>query len=391
MVATPFDPTAVTTAGIAALRRGDANAAETFFQRVLDAGAGTAAVWFGLSMVHRLRGASARENAALDETLRLDAAHLPALIAKGDLFVGLGDRRAANSYYRACLNLAANLPSLPPEWQAELARIETASQGFAREYESHLNAALRGAGLGEPGTERFSHAIDLLLGKKRIYPQRPKYFFFPELAPIQFFERDRFSWAGALEQHYPAIREEAAALLAKGAGFAPYIERKANRAAAVGELPENPDWQAFFIVKDGVTVAENAARCPATVAALADVPLCRIDDRTPSVLFSLLKAGARIPPHHGFTNARLICHLPLIVPPDCGLRVGNETRGWREGEIVVFDDSIEHEAWNSSHEPRMVLIFDVWRPELSEKERGLVAAMLGAVDNFDGPRRSWTD
>jgi aspartyl/asparaginyl beta-hydroxylase (cupin superfamily) len=90
-------------------------------------------------------------------------------------------------------------------------------------------------------------------------------------------------------------------------------------------------------------------------------------------------------------NTRLICHLPLIVPPDCALRVGNQTRGWREGELLVFDDSIEHEAWNLSQEPRVVLIFDVWRPELSEKEQALVAAMLQSIDSFGGPRREWTD
>jgi len=145
------------------------------------------------------------------------------------------------------------------------------------------------------------------------------------------------------------------------------------------------------LIKDGVTVAENAARCPVTIAALHDVPLCRIDNRTPSVLISLLRPGVRIPPHHGFMNARLICHLPLVVPPQCALRVGNETRAWHEGQVVIFDDSMEHEAWNLSQEPRAVLIFDVWRPELSEQERSLVAAMLGAIDRFDGPRRTWTE
>jgi aspartyl/asparaginyl beta-hydroxylase (cupin superfamily) len=156
-------------------------------------------------------------------------------------------------------------------------------------------------------------------------------------------------------------------------------------------LLDNTDWGAFFLIKDGVTVEKNASRCPRTLAALRDVPLCRIDGRTPSVLFSLLRPGARIPPHHGFMNARLICHLPLIVPSGCALRVGNETRVPREGELLLFDDSIEHEAWNSSSEPRAVLIFDVWRPELSEKERTLVAAMLSAINQFGGPRRKWTE
>lgn len=71
--------------------------------------------------------------------------------------------------------------------------------------------------------------------------------------------------------------------------------------------------------------------------------------------------------------------------------MGNETRPWREGEVVVFDDSIEHEAWNLSTELRAVLIFDVWRPELTEIERKLVAGMLAAIDGFDGPARPWTD
>jgi len=123
---------------------------------------------------------------------------------------------------------------------------------------------------------------------------------------------------------------------------------------------------------------------------LQRLPLCRIKGRTPTALFSLLRPGAHIPPHHGFLNTRLICHLPLIVPPECALRVGNETRAWREGELVIFDDTMEHEAWNRSAEVRVVLLFDIWRPELTDAERSLVAAMLESIDGFGGPRREWT-
>jgi aspartyl/asparaginyl beta-hydroxylase (cupin superfamily) len=101
-------------------------------------------------------------------------------------------------------------------------------------------------------------------------------------------------------------------------------------------------------------------------------------------LFSLLRPGVRIPPHTGYTNARLICHLPLIVPEGCGLRVGNEVRAWTTGETLIFDDSIEHEAWNSSDRLRVVLLFDIWRPELTEEERKLVATLLAAVGTFGG-------
>jgi aspartyl/asparaginyl beta-hydroxylase (cupin superfamily) len=99
------------------------------------------------------------------------------------------------------------------------------------------------------------------------------------------------------------------------------------------------------------------------------------------VMFSLLAPGARIMPHTGMFNTRLVCHLPLIVPPDCGFRVGNAVREWEEGRLMVFDDSIEHEAWNDSDRDRVVLIFDIWRPDLTARERGELAALFaGRLD-----------
>jgi aspartyl/asparaginyl beta-hydroxylase (cupin superfamily) len=392
VVAAPIDDASATAAGFAALDRGDLEAARVYFDRAVATGEADASAWFGLARAHGDLGASGAESDALDRALKIDSRHLPSLLAKGDLFARQGDLRAADSFYRAALKLAATIPSLPAELRQALGRAQALSQQFARNYESHLLAALGAAGLGSPGTERFTHAIDLLLGRKQIYPQQPKYFYYPELPQIQFFDRSAFPWIVALEGEFESIRAEACAVLETGRGIEPYVQRATDRpASAFGGLLDNPDWGAFFLIKDGLTVAENAVRCPRTLAALRDVPLCRIDGRTPSVLFSLLRSGARIPPHHGFMNARLICHLPLIVPPGGALRVGNETRAWREGEILLFDDSIEHEAWNSSGELRAVLIFDVWRPELSEKERALVAAMLSAINDFDGARRKWTE
>ena len=97
----------------------------------------------------------------------------------------------------------------------------------------------------------------------------------------------------------------------------------------------------------------------------------------------------KIPAHTGVTNTRLTVHLPLVVPPGCRFRVGGETREWRKGTAWVFDDTIEHEAWNSSNELRVILLFDIWRPELSDQERAQVAATLECVDRF-GPRREWS-
>ena len=73
-------------------------------------------------------------------------------------------------------------------------------------------------------------------------------------------------------------------------------------------------------------------------------PLNPFRRRRTTRFFPRLEPGAHIPPHSGILNCRLICHLPLIVPPGCWLRVGNETREWEEGKLMIFDDSMEHEA-----------------------------------------------
>ena len=387
----PIDLKATIAAGFEALRRGDPHAARDSFARAIAARTAQPSAWYGLSLVHRTLGAPKEEHAALDQTLGIDPRHVPALIAKGDLYSRAGDLRAATSYYHAVLKFAAAQPSIPPELRAEMQRIELVCKRFAQEYEAHLLADLSRAGAGGAGSERFNHALELLLGKRQIYLQQPRYFFFPELPQVQFYDPRQFSWREALERETDVIRRELRGILDSGSGFAPYIQAEADRPAFSAKgLLNNLDWGACYLIRDGAEVAENAARCPGTMAALSQVPLCRIAGRAPSVLFSSLRPGARIHPHHGFMNTRLICHLPLIVPGQCALRVGNETREWREGELLVFDDSIEHEAWNSSAQLRVVLIFDIWRPELSQDERRLVAAMLESIDSF-GPRQAWTD
>jgi aspartate beta-hydroxylase len=169
------------------------------------------------------------------------------------------------------------------------------------------------------------------------------------------------------------------------AAFKPYLERNARlpHTDAHG-LFENPAWSAFYLWKHGELVADNAARCPRTVAALRDVPFAAVRNRSPSVIFSLLLPGAHIPPHTGEANTRLVCHLPLLVPEKCHLRVGNETRPVVEGQAWVFDDTIEHEAWNGSDRTRVILLFEVWRPELTDKERTQVRAMFEAIDAYGG-------
>jgi aspartate beta-hydroxylase len=385
------DVKATITAGFDALRRGDFPTARECFTRAIESGKTDANAWYGLSLVQRKIGTPAAEHAALDQTVGIDPRHIPALIAKGDLYARAGDFPSATSYYHAVLKLGAAMSAPPAELAREMQRIDALCKRFEKEYEAHLLAAVAKTGVGKAGSERFTHAIELLLGKRQIYFQQPKHFFYPELPQIQFYDRKMFPWAESLESQTDAIRAELRGVLAGGAAdFEPYVQPEEHRPNFNTKgLLNNVDWSACYLIRNGVEVADMATRCPNTVAALRDVPLCRIEGRTPSVIFSALRPGARIPPHNGFTNVRLICHLPLIVPGDCALRVGNETRPPREGELVVFDDSIEHEAWNNSNELRVILLFDIWRPELSLEERAQVAATLECIDRF-GPRREWS-
>ena len=109
---------------------------------------------------------------------------------------------------------------------------------------------------------------------------------------------------------------------------------------------------------------------------MALAPQNRVPGKAPTAFFSILRPHAHIPPHTGVTNTRAIIHLPLVIPEGCWLRVGGETRHWVEGEAFAFDDTIEHEALNPTDKMRIVLIFDVWNPHLTQRERDQLYRMF---------------
>ena len=328
---------------------------------------------------------------AADRALAVDARDPGALIAKGDALAGLGDGRAAASFYSAALRVAGDGRGLSPAVITELRRAQAAVQAQARQFEAHLTTSLAGAGFNpSTSSDRFTLSLDLMAGRKRLYQQEPRFYLFPGLPQIQFQPRETLPWLAAVEAAAGEIRAELDALLAEPDLFRPYVEPRADRPNqdAVGMM-SNADWSALFLWKDGEEQPDIARRCPRTLAALAGVPLCRVPGRTPSILFSKLRAGARIPPHHGLINTRLICHLPLIAPPGSRFRVGNDMREWREGQAWAFDDTIEHEAVNDSGLDRTILIFDAWKPEMSEEERALVSALFQAVDAYGAGGPAW--
>ncbi len=371
---------------VTALQNRQGAQARKLFEQITAARNNHAGAWLGLAYAcHQLHDSEAMMT-ALERCLALEPANLHALLLKADYLHGKGRKREALGFYQGALTAAGRLGSaISAELQASLQRAQAAVQAAADEYADYLRGALAKKGIDLARTSRrFAMAFDLATGKRQIYLQQPTRFYYPELPQIQFYDPADFNWTAEIEAATDDIRAELLSVLREDSEFPPYL-------ADVPDVPhlndqnliDNPAWGAFFFWKNGPFIEENAARCSKTVAALEGVPLPRIEHHTPSALFSLLKAHTRIPPHNGMLNTRLICHLPLIVPKDCGaLRCGNEIRPWVEGELMIFDDSIEHEAWNNSTETRVVLLFDIWRPEIPLDDRARITAMLEAVEEY---------
>ncbi len=372
--------------GVVALRRGDARSARAAFDHVVAAGYATQQLRLLQAQACAMLGDRAAAHHALDALLAVDPANLYALILRGDLHIAAGDQRAAVSWYQAALSQAPRAGVLPADLLASLRRAQTAVAGAGQAFQDHLDRHLAEAGVvsGSAGA-RFDEALRILAGDAPVQLQQPTNFYYPGLAPRPFFDRADFEWVAALEAAAPIIREELNAALADPNALKPYVAAEADRPAKRHALLDDADWSAFHLFRNGRAVPENAERCPQTMAALAALPIPYIAGRSPMALFSVLRGGTHIPAHCGMLNTRLICHLPLIVPENCRLRVGNVTRIVEQDRAMIFDDSIEHEAWNDSSTTRVVLLFEIWRPDLTAAEQMSLTALYEAISVYTGP------
>jgi aspartyl/asparaginyl beta-hydroxylase (cupin superfamily) len=367
--------------GAEALRQGRATEARARFERLAASGSVNALTWLLLAISCRSSRDPEAEEAALNRLLELEPYSVNGNVMKGDCRAAGGDESAAIYFYQAAVRNAVGV-DLPPEVAGEARRAEQALRELQDRAYARREALLTRRGM-PPATwsNRLRHALDLAAGRRQLYLQQPTIFHYPELPHVQYFDPGEFSWVPAVEAAAASIRDELVELLKDGTDdFRAYIQADAEsvRLDATKSLVDSKDWSALFLVENGAAVAKVVDRCPRTWEAIQRAPLLDIPGRGPTAMFSLLKAGARIAPHTGMFNTRLVCHLPLIVPPGCRFRVGNDVREWEEGKLMIFDDTIEHEAWNDSQEDRVVLIFDIWRPELSERERDELTALLSA-------------
>ena len=338
------------------------------------------------AMASRARGDLAGALAALDEALSFDPYNFVALLSKGALVERTRGERAAAAIYKNALTIAPPEDELPPPLHAPTERARQVVARTRDALEAHLKARTGAieTEMSEAARRRFDESVGIFAGRTKIYTQEPLLLHYPRLPAIPFYDRSLFPWFEELEAATDMIRGELeGALAAAKDDFAPYIAYpKGTPVNQWGELNHSPRWSSLHLWRDGVRQADACRLCPKTTALLESLPLCDQPGFAPTAMFSALDARTKIPAHTGSTNVRLLCHLPLILPGPARFRVGNETREWKMGEAWVFDDTIEHEAWNDADELRVILIFDVWNPFLDLGERDLVKALLSARQEF---------
>ncbi|HEV2332804.1 MAG TPA: aspartyl/asparaginyl beta-hydroxylase domain-containing protein [Gammaproteobacteria bacterium] len=376
-----------------AIRRGDHAEAIAHLEQALRAAPDRAVSHQNLAMAHKAAGDHERALAGLGRAAELDPALRTAHLHMGALLEEMGRKdEAVAAYWRAWLQFPApellTNPSIAPPhlWtlclhaaeRVRTAQHELIEQALEPLYARHGRGALA----------RVDASARIYLGlQSPVHPhplQKPSFLYLPGVPPRPFFDHNELGWLDALEQVAGEIRSELQALLEDSdAALAPYVQLTEDAVTAVWQgLNHSKQWSSFHLLRGGVINTDNCSRCPATARILSILPLPEVPGHAPEAFYSVLQPGTHIPPHHGVGNYKLVVHLPLVVPDGCALRVGDETRGWREGECLVFDDSFEHEAWNRSGSTRAVLIIDAWNPLITEAEREGMTALLAAIASF---------
>jgi hypothetical protein len=373
----------------AALQRGEPKVA---LEMVLDAeraAPAEAPLKLQRAMVCRAMGDFGGALAALDDALNLDPYDYVALLSKAAVVERVDGERAAAAIYKNALAIAPPDADLPPPLRGPTERARQVVARTLEALEDHLKArtAAVKAELSDASRRRFDESVGIFAGRAKVYNHEPILLHYPRLPAIPFYDRSLFPWLPELEAATDTIRGELmGALEAAKDDFAPYIAYpKGAPVNQWGELNHSMKWSSFFLWKDGVRQDKPCGLCPNTAALLDTLPMAQQPGFAPTAMFSALTPHTRIPAHTGSTNVRLLCHLPLILPGPARFRVGSETRPWKIGEAWVFDDTIEHEAWNDADELRVILIFDLWNPYLDAGERELINALLAArLEFFSG-------
>jgi aspartyl/asparaginyl beta-hydroxylase (cupin superfamily) len=346
-----------------------------------------ARLFLKLAAVSKAAGQPGAALTAVERALAQQPLDFVALVLRATLLDALGEAEAGEAWSHALAQRPAG--ELPAPMLATIETGEKKRDEWLGAREARMKRAMAAAEdrASAEERERIERFRSNALRRTRPYHSEPTHFHYPGLIEREYHPRRLFPWLERLEAATAQIAAEFRSVMAaERAELVPYIQYADHRPLdAWRPLNNNRDWTAIHLWQNGRVIDANARHCPATMALLETIDQPSIGGAGPNAMFSLLAPHTAIPPHVGVNNARLVCHLPLVVPPGCWFRVGAETRHWREGEAFVFDDSIEHEALNPTNQLRVVFIFDVWHPGLSAVEREAVAALIEAEAGAASP------
>jgi aspartyl/asparaginyl beta-hydroxylase (cupin superfamily) len=202
----------------------------------------------------------------------------------------------------------------------------------------------------------------------------PRLQLYPDISADAFYDRALFPLAIALEQKAAGICREYEAL-----------ERHEFHSESEN-IARDGNWDVLMLHERGKRNEPICIACPQTMEALASDGCMRT--LSGLAYFSRLAPGTKIAEHRGPTNMRLRCHLAIKVPPKSGLRVGGIEKTWEVGKCLVFNDALPHEAWNLGDDERVVLVVDLWHPDLTGMEvellEGLQRYAFAHARNLEG-------
>ena len=295
---------------------------------------------------------------------------------------------AALAYGRALANAPPDQALDPPTLKA-VARGRVVHGAYTRQLGEHIRGQVAESESRCSAAERRRLAafIDTTLRVRRRFRQEPTEYYYPGLPAIEFYERDEFPWLPEFESATAAIGQELVDILREEQpGFTPYIQYdRAHAARPVARAQSFPALERLPLLRAGQADRGSLPQGPghdrrglppaaggvAAALAVRDVLGARAEDthsrRTPASRTSVWSC---------------ICRLSCRRAADSVSAA--RSREWRVGEAWVFDDTIEHEAWNDSDDLRYILICDVWSPRLSPDERTAIAGIIAATDAFNG-------
>lgn len=376
------------------LLRGVGRRAVELMQAATQAHPDDAPAWHQLGTSQMMDGDMRAAADSLHRALRLAPGMFEAHLRLGIVLEQLGDSHQALIEYFSAINLA--------QGQGQWLNDETTPPGGRDAVKHAVRYIATGRhalfdGVLEPLRQRYGRselvrveqALAGYLGERAVdWPdprQRAKFLYFPGVPSRTYYPREQFPWYAEVEDQTSVIRNELREVLQETQNLEPFLGDKIKERPDLLKAhgPGRATWDAYFFHRHGKRYDEHCERCPHTAAVLDTLPLDHVRNHSPETLFSVLRPGTHILPHRGVTNTRVTTHLPLIVPPDCAIRVGGEIHAWQEGRCVTFDDTMEHEAWNKSSETRVVLIFDCWNPDMTEVERLAVADLVEAIGDLN--------